>query len=97
MSYIVQLETRYENGDTNFGGNNLTYRILQLIKIRIAQKLGWMGNEDFAGVSEESRNSAEENEKNTNARLERLYQQAETWIPTQFKAYEEKAESNISW
>lgn len=91
VSYIIQLETRYENGDTNFGGNNLTYRILQLIKIRIAQKLGWMGSEDSIGVNEENRNIAEENEKSTNVRLEHLYQQAEAWIPTQFKAYEEKS------
>ena len=35
VSYIIDLETRYENGDTNFGGNNLTYRIMQLIKIAI--------------------------------------------------------------
>ena len=31
VSYIIDLETQYENGDTNFGGNNLTYRILQLL------------------------------------------------------------------
>ena len=39
VSYIVNLETKYENGDTNLGGNNLTYRILQLLKIRIAEAL----------------------------------------------------------
>ena len=91
VSYIIHLQTRYENGDTNFGGNNLTYRILQLIKIRIAQKLGWMGNEDFEKTGEESGKAAEENGKNVNAKLEHLYQQAEAWIPTQFKAYEEKS------
>jgi len=39
VSYNIDLETSYENGDTNFGGNNLTYRILQLLKIRICQVL----------------------------------------------------------
>lgn len=38
VSYIIDLETRYENGDTNFGGNNLTYRILQLLKLRIVEE-----------------------------------------------------------
>jgi hypothetical protein len=37
VSYSIDLETSYENGDTNFGGNNLTYRILQLIKINICK------------------------------------------------------------
>lgn len=47
VSYIVDLETRYENGDTNFGGNNLTYRIMQALKIRIAFELGFMKREKF--------------------------------------------------
>lgn len=37
VSYSVDLETSYENGDTNFGGNNLTYRIFQLLKVKLAQ------------------------------------------------------------
>ena len=40
VSYGISLETTYENGDTNFGGNNLTYRIMQLIKLELAAKLG---------------------------------------------------------
>jgi len=39
VSYDIELETGYEDGDTNFGGYNLTYRIMQLIKIRIYQEL----------------------------------------------------------
>lgn len=45
VSYIIDLETQYENGDTNFGGNNLTYRILQLLKLRTVQELGLMEKE----------------------------------------------------
>jgi len=37
VSYTIDLETSFENGDTNFGGNNLTYRILQLLKICICK------------------------------------------------------------
>lgn len=39
VSYTIDLETSYENGDTNFGGNNLTYRILQLLKIKLYREL----------------------------------------------------------
>jgi len=39
ISYDIDLESSYEDGDTNFGGNNLTYQILKLIKIKICQEL----------------------------------------------------------
>ncbi|MGL6249180.1 MAG: hypothetical protein ACRC3A_08785 [Culicoidibacterales bacterium] len=32
----IKIETQAINGDNNFGGNNLTYRILQLLKIKLA-------------------------------------------------------------
>ena len=39
VSYELNIETSYENGDTDFGGNNLTFRILQFIKILMADAL----------------------------------------------------------
>ncbi|WP_425448053.1 hypothetical protein [Dethiothermospora halolimnae] len=39
ISYEIDIDTAYENGDTDFGGNNLTYRILQLLKMLIGNKL----------------------------------------------------------
>lgn len=80
VSYIINLETRYENGDTNFGGNNLTYRILQLLKIRLVQTLGFM-----------DRDMLRHGEETTLKRLEELYAQAEKWIPTRFAKYKEKS------
>jgi len=38
VSYTIDLETSFENGDMNFGGNNLTYRILQLLKVCICKE-----------------------------------------------------------
>ena len=35
----LNIITRFENGDSNFGGNNVTFRILQLLKIKLAHKL----------------------------------------------------------
>ena len=80
VSYIVDLETQYENGDTNFGGNNLTYRILQLLKIRIARELGFLQKGEDAGREDTAFQET----------LERQYKMAETWIPTRFKDYEER-------
>lgn len=81
VSYIVDLETRYENGDTNLGGNNLTYRILQLIKLRLVEELGFLIKEPLSiGSAGEGKAAYEE--------LEKRYFQAERWLPTQFKEYE---------
>ena len=80
VSYIVDLETRYENGDTNFGGNNLTFRILQLLKIRLSEELGFL--------AKESNDQAEENAYDA---LDMRYQKAEVFLPTRFKEYEERS------
>lgn len=81
VSYIIDLETKYENGDTNFGGNNLTYRIMQLLKIKIVSELGFMKRETFGSFGNAF--SYED--------LERLYQQSERYIPTRFKDYQERS------
>lgn len=39
VSYDIDIETGYENGSTDFGGNNLTYRILQMLKLKIVETL----------------------------------------------------------
>lgn len=77
VSYIVDLETRYENGDTNFGGNNLTYRILQLLKLRIVGQTIPIGEAETGEA--------------TYSELEKRYSRAEEWLPTHFKEYEEKS------
>lgn len=84
VSYIIDLETRYENGDTNFGGNNLTYRILQLLKIRIVEECGLMEREPLAIGEPGTGKAAYEG-------IKRRYKEAEKWLPTRFKEYEEKS------
>lgn len=81
VSYIVDLKTRYENGDTNFGGNNLTYRIMQMLKIRIVTELGFLSREKYP-VSEAMASYD---------RLEEVYQDAEQYLPTRFKEYEDRS------
>lgn len=81
VSYTIDLETRYENGDTNFGGNNLTFRILQMLKIKISQALGYLEQGD----------SSDSSDGNYGQKLEEDYHRAEEFLPTRFKDYEEKS------
>ena len=39
ISYAIDIETGYENGNTDFGGNNLTYKVLQMLKLKIVEIL----------------------------------------------------------
>lgn len=81
VSYTIDLETRYENGDTNFGGNNLTFRILQMLKVKIAKALGYLEEVQFEELSETDA---------VGSLLER-YRKAENFLPTRFKDYEERS------
>lgn len=93
VSYRVDIQTTYENGDTNFGGNNITYRIMQYIKIMFAAF--YSGNEtvkidDVIQVASEDifRYVDEFGKEAVYERLNQLYEQAEAVIPTKFKNYE---------
>jgi len=95
VSYRVDIETTYENGDTNFGGNNITYRIMQYIKIMFAafytqgksvriDDIIQVASEDiFRYVDEFGKAAVYEN-------LEKAYDEAESIIPTKFKNYENR-------
>lgn len=96
ISYKVNIKTTFENGDTNFGGNNLTYRIFQFMKIVLAyhyenkeeiidiDKLIPIPSGDiFRSVDEEGVNSIY-------YELEEYYEWAEQIIPTKYKLFENK-------
>lgn len=95
VSYKVEIETTYENGDTNFGGNNITYRIMQYIKIMFAafysqgksvhiDEIIEVASEDiFRYVDEFGKGAVYE-------KLEKAYEEAESVIPTKFKNYENR-------
>ncbi|MBR1729602.1 MAG: molecular chaperone, partial [Selenomonadaceae bacterium] len=34
VAYSIDIETGFENGSTDFGGNNLTYRVMQILKLK---------------------------------------------------------------
>lgn len=93
VSYDVDIKTTYENGDTNFGGNNITYRIMQYIKIifathysnrsipRIDELITVSAEDIFRYVDEYGKDKVYE-------KLEAAYNAAEAVIPTKFKNYE---------
>ncbi len=82
VSYEVDLETGYENGNTNFGGNNLTFRILQLLKLKLLEALGEGKFHFETSFSSKDREARE--------RLDRMYGEAEEALPTRFAEYERR-------
>ena len=95
VSYKVDIETTYENGDTNFGGNNITYRIMQYIKIMFAAHYTNQETvhiDDIIQVASEDifRYVDEFGKDEVYRGLDEAYAAAENVIPTQFKNYENR-------
>ena len=92
VSYNIQIETAYENGDTDFGGNNLTYRIMQLLKIALSHKFTGVGAklQDIVRSMDADIYSSVESvgKKEVYKTLDEAYAAAEDIIPTKFKDYE---------
>lgn len=104
VSYRIRIATAYENGDTDFGGNNLTYRIMELLKIAVIHKLNEidysitkdmmsvediireMGTDIFRRIDREGAESVYKT-------LDEEYKKAEAVIPTRFKDYEHRSNS----
>ncbi|TCO71509.1 acetate and sugar kinases/Hsc70/actin family protein [Marinisporobacter balticus] len=100
VSYEIDIETSYENGDTDFGGNNLTFRILQLIKIMFANKLtdNLTNHHEFVKKNildafdmDLYRCVDEYGVLEIYKRLDQAYEKVEDMIPTRFKDYENKS------
>lgn len=92
--------TRFENGNANFGGNNITYRVMQLLKIKIAANFDSSieknamylidkTEDEILGIIEDKNNTAEayNSDQCSNSIYERFvdeYQKCESIIPTMF-------------
>lgn len=93
VSYQIDIETAYENGDTDFGGNNLTYRIMQILKLKLAADFA---KDAFKPVEEilsafdldVFRYVDDHGTHEIYKELDASYQSAETIIPTRFHDYE---------
>ncbi|MCL2337667.1 MAG: hypothetical protein FWC60_09630 [Firmicutes bacterium] len=91
-AFEIDITTAYENGDTNFGGNNLTFRLMQLLKIEMARKLGGQGKsltELTAALDFDQYRAVDDLGREAIYReIEAAYQQAENLIPTRYREYE---------
>lgn len=94
ICYKVYIATTYENGDTNFGGNNITYRIMQYMKIVFASYYrGTLKNLDIdklikVRATEIFRHIDETSVDEIYEDFELAYGETEEIIPTRFKEYE---------
>lgn len=100
VAYHIRIDTAYENGDTDFGGNNLTYRIMQYLKIRLAEELPPCPGSALPASSQELlrgfdldifRYVDDNGTRALYAALEEAYDAAEQRIPTRFKEYEARS------
>ncbi|AIQ14236.1 Hsp70 family protein [Paenibacillus durus] len=97
IAYKLDIHTTYENGDTNFGGNNLTYRIMQFMKIVFAgyyaaeTRLPDTDIDALIGIPSGDlyRYVDEYGVEAVYAGLERRYREAEAILPTAFRQYEQ--------
>ncbi len=92
-SYRIEMQTAYENGDTDFGGNNLTYRIMQILKIEIIHLCGLMPAVSAESILEQmdtdvDRFVDEYGVKAYYRQLDEAYDRAEEILPTRFAEYE---------
>ena len=91
--YTYVMENTYKNGDTDFGGNNISYRLMQLLKVKLVSSLGY-SKEDTAKKLMESlpqdtyRYIDENGVGSFYENLDKKYKEAEKYIPTRFKDYE---------
>lgn len=94
-SFWIEIETAYENGATDFGGNNLTYRVMEILKIAIVNRMG-MGDlksvrEILTNLDADIYRSVDQNGAVALYRdLDAIYQEAEQYLPTRYKEYESR-------
>lgn len=98
VAYKINIATAYENGDTDFGGNNLTYRIMQLLKIALVRQLsmedGLMPEEIIEDFGEDIfRRVDTDGIKQVYQHLDEEYARGEKVLPTRFRDYEHRSNS----
>ena len=99
VAYQIDIATAYENGNTDFGGNNLTFRVMQLLKLSLARQLG---GDDLPDTDElirafdvdVFRTVDRQGVDSVYAELDRAYAQAERVIPTRFRDYEHRSRAD---
>lgn len=96
VAYHIRIETAYENGDTDFGGDNLTYRLMQYIKIRMVENLGFhmpvSAGDILQGLDVDTFRCVDaDGTAELYRALEDAYELAGQYLPTRFKEYETRS------
>ena len=97
LNYQIEVSTTYENGDTNFGGNNLTYRLMQYLKIlMVAYYQGKSEQINYSEVMEVFigdvyRYLDDHGKEALYEKLEAKYQACEAFLPTKYNQYLNKS------
>jgi len=91
ITYKLDMTTTYANGDTNFGGNNLTFRIFQYLKSLFAcyySKKPAMNLDQLLSTTEDIYRYVDDNSVfEQYIRLEAAYDESEGILPTRFAEY----------
>ena len=101
VAYKIDITTAYENGNTDFGGNNLTYRVMQLLKLALARELGGDGLPDPQELissfdMDVFRRVDRDGVAAVYADLDNAYHQAEKILPTRFREYEHSSRADTT-
>ncbi|MCL1810050.1 MAG: hypothetical protein FWG42_09850 [Clostridiales bacterium] len=94
----IDVTVRYANGDTNFGGNNLTYRVMQYLKIKLVnyyRKKPMPDIDDLLNISNYDIFDYVDDKgiKTLYDNFEEAYEKAGYYIPTNFGNYVNDAET----
>ncbi len=94
ITYKLHLKTIYANGDIHFGGNNITYRIMQYLKVLFSNYYAKKQTLSISDIIQPNRSEIygfvdEFGKKALYESLEKQYLQCENSIPTQFAQYKE--------
>lgn len=93
----LEMHVTYAHGDTNFGGNELTWRVMQYLKIRLAEVIQRREpasmDELFPGVLSQLYEKIDrEGVEKAYETFSAVYQKAEALIPTRFDDYQNQPE-----
>lgn len=99
VAYRIEIDTSYENGDSDFGGNNLTYRIMQLLKIAIVNQLYpgqllWESQILSEYDIDVFRYVDQHGTEQIYQLLEEEYGKAERFLPTSYRKFENQSRSD---
>ncbi|MDE5771647.1 MAG: hypothetical protein K2I06_08505 [Ruminococcus sp.] len=83
----LKIVTKFSNGNSGFGGNNITYKLMQLIKIKLALKNGFIDQKEYDSIFSDSENKMLieiDDGKAVYNELQALYNRCEEFLPTKF-------------